>query len=266
MFSNDPASKPDTNQGFRTVSETDHDTKPVYFGKDLEEMSFAPKYHQWILDSFAGALGKRVAEIGAGSGNFTRLLLADGQRSVTAFEPSGNMYARLQDLSRAFANLQTFNCPLEQEAGALAGTFDNVLYINVLEHIEDDAAELRHAHRILNDTGRLVIFVPALSGLYSPFDKVIGHYRRYHKQPLRELVTAAGFTVDKLFYFDVAGILPWYVNFVLLGSENIPRSVVLYDNLVVPVMKRLERLVRPPVGKNLLLVASKAGNQADLHG
>lgn len=243
------------------MEETDTEKKPVYFGKDLEEMSFAPKYHQWILETFADCLGNKVAEIGAGSGNFTRLLLADKERSVTAFEPSANMFARLQELGDTFDNLETCNAPLGQRADSLAGVFDNVLYINVLEHIEDDAAELRHAHNILKDNGRLIIFVPALQGLYSPFDKMIGHFRRYHKQPLYDLVTAAGFNVDRLMYFDIAGILPWYVNFVMLKSENIPRSVVLYDNLVVPVMKRLEGLVRPPIGKNLLLVASRADQQ-----
>ena len=46
-----------------------------YFGRDLEAMSFAVRYHQWIFDEFAPFLGPNVAEIGAGTGNFSQELL-----------------------------------------------------------------------------------------------------------------------------------------------------------------------------------------------
>jgi hypothetical protein len=46
-----------------------------YEGKDLEAMTFARNYHKWILDKFKSFLGKKVAEVGAGSGSFSELLL-----------------------------------------------------------------------------------------------------------------------------------------------------------------------------------------------
>ncbi len=46
--------------------------KVVYVGKDLEAMSFAVNYHKWILDEFAGLLGKNIIEVGAGTGSFYR--------------------------------------------------------------------------------------------------------------------------------------------------------------------------------------------------
>ncbi|MCR4340392.1 MAG: hypothetical protein NUW01_10970 [Gemmatimonadaceae bacterium] len=103
-----------------------------------------------------------------------------------------------------------------------------------------------------------MIFVPALSWLYSDFDRQIGHYRRYAKSGLCRLVEDAGFNLTKVRYFDVAGIIPWYVNFVLLRNSIGSRSVSLYDRLVVPVMRVAERLIPPPVGKNVLLVARKS--------
>ena len=54
--------------------------KQAYFGKDLEAMSFAVNYHQWIVDEFAPYLGSEVAEIGAGTGNFSAFLLDAGRR------------------------------------------------------------------------------------------------------------------------------------------------------------------------------------------
>jgi len=228
---------------------------PQYYGRDLEAMSFAPRYHQWILDSIYPHLGTQVLEVGAGSGNFTRLLLQYSQLQLTAIEPSANMYPMLAELENHHGALHTANATLAMLAPQMTNTFDSVLYINVLEHIEDDAGELALVMQVLKPGGKLIVFVPALGFLFSHFDTLIGHYRRYHRKPLENLVSTAGYDIDCLHYFDIAGILPWYVNFTLFKAATIPDSVALYDSLVVPVMRRLEKLVVPPIGKNLLLIA-----------
>ena len=55
------------------------------------------------------------------------------------------------------------------------------MYLNVLEHIEDDTKEINEAFQKLNPGGFLIILVPAHNNLYSEFDKAIGHFRRYNK-------------------------------------------------------------------------------------
>ena len=47
----------------------------VYEGKDLESMSFAQNYHNWIYENIVTELGTKIAEIGSGVGNFTEFLL-----------------------------------------------------------------------------------------------------------------------------------------------------------------------------------------------
>ncbi len=229
-----------------------------YYGKDLEALSFAPRYHHWILYEIAPYLGHAVAEIGAGTGNFTRLLLADGSYHVSAFEPSANMFPVLDQLREDNPQLETAKGFLSDFAESMTQRFDSVIYINVLEHIEDDVGDLRLARGILKPEGRLVIFVPAHQWLYGRLDELVGHCRRYDRNGLRGVVEAAGFRVNSLHWFDIAGIIPWYIVFRLLKRETIPSSVGLYDNLVVPLMSRLEGFVRPPIGKNLLLVAEPA--------
>ena len=49
--------------------------KTEYLGKDLEAMSFAKNYHKWIIEEFKPYFGKNSAEVGAGSGNFSELIL-----------------------------------------------------------------------------------------------------------------------------------------------------------------------------------------------
>jgi SAM-dependent methyltransferase len=228
---------------------------PQYFGKDLEAMSFARNYHEWIARELQPYLGRSVAEVGAGVGSFSQLLLGSGIDSLTAYEPSQNMFpalqAALQGEPRASAIHGFFG-----EAGETE-MFDSVVYVNVLEHVEDDAAELRRMRAAVRPKGHVLIFVPALSWLYSPLDRQVGHFRRYHRAPLVRLVADAGLSVVSARYFDFFGILPWYVNFVLLKNEIGGASVSLYDRLVVPVASVLERAVTPPVGKNLLLVAQR---------
>ena len=231
-----------------------------YPGKELEAMSFAANYHRWIVDEIAPFLGRSVAEVGAGIGSVSRMLLAKSIGHLDAYEPSSNMFPQLAAELAAEPRGRAINAFF----GAAAETerFDAVAYINVLEHIEDDGAELRRAFTAIRPGGHLLVFVPALGWLFSEFDRQIGHYRRYRRAPLARLATDCGFSIVKCRYFDLAGVLPWYVNFVLLRRGLGGAGVSLYDRLVVPPMRRVESIVAPPLGKNLLLVARKPGSQA----
>ena len=230
------------------------DSPAQYPGKELEAMAFAANYHRWIVQELAPYLAGDVAEVGAGIGSVSALLLEQPIARLVAYEPSSNMYpalsAALRGQTRAEARNEFFGRRADE-------SFDTVAYINVLEHIEDDAAELARARERIRPGGHLLVFVPALSWLMSAFDRGIGHYRRYSRGPLTALARGAGFEVVKARYFDVAGVLPWYVNFVLLKRGLGGAGVSLYDSLVVPPMRVVERIVAPPLGKNLLLVARR---------
>jgi len=219
-------------------------------------MSFAINYHKWIIEELAPFFGHNVVEVGAGVGDLSALLLQAELKHLFAFEPSSNLFpllgSRIEGLSRVTAINEFFSPDHVPEA------IDSVLYINVLEHIEDDHAELLTAYQALQDGGCLWLFVPALSWLFSEADRSVGHFRRYHMKPLVRLVEEVGFVVEKARYFDLAGIIPWYVNFVLLKNTFSAGSVALYDKVVVPPMRLFEKLITPPIGKNILLVARKA--------
>ena len=81
---------------------------------------------------------------------------------------------------------------------------------------------------------------------------------------LRRLAREAGFEVLSLRYFDVVGVLPYFVAYRLLRRPAISGSTMWgYDRLLVPVSRRLQRAVpRPPLGKNVVLVARKAETRA----
>ena len=238
--------------------------KHGYAGKDLEAMSFAVNYHRWILSIFEPYLGKRIVEVGAGKGSFSELLLERRLESLTLVEPSAAMYQqlcrRMEELNPTVA-LKTYNDVFENVADQIrsADRPDSIIYVNVLEHIADDVSELKVINRTLDKGGRVFIFVPALRWLHGSMDKQLDHFRRYTRTELEKKCVAAGFKVIMSRYFDVMGVTPWWIKYVLLRSNDMEAGAVkFYDQTVVPVARRLEAVVTPPIGKNVLLVAIKA--------
>lgn len=229
----------------------------LYVGKDLEAMQFARRYHRWIIDEVRPYFGKDIAEVGAGCGNLTEFLLEEPLHSITAFEPSSNMFRLLEQRHRQEQRVTPVNDFFSRDAGGIEREYDSVVYINVMEHIEDDTGEMRRAYDALKPNGHMIIYVPALAWLYSEFDRTIGHFRRYHKRDLIDAVGSAGFQVVQAKYFDSLGIIPWYVSAVLLKRTINSNSVALYDSLAIPVLSRVERYLPPWIGKNLLVVGRK---------
>jgi hypothetical protein len=231
------------------------DDSSSYAGKELEAMSFASNYHKWIVDEFAPFLGQTVVEVGAGTGALTAMLLQMNIDHLYSFEPASNLFPLLSRKMEGQSRVSLINDFFRPELAP--DVINSLLYINVLEHIEDDNAELTMAYNALGSGGYLLLFVPALQWLFSEADKSVGHFRRYYKKDLVSLVKETGFTIEKSRYFDCAGVLPWYVNFVLLKKSFGNSSVALYDKVVVPPMRIIEKFLKPPTGKNILVVAKK---------
>lgn len=229
----------------------------AYPGRDLDAMGSARRYHAWICDEFARDVRGDVAEVGAGDGEFSRLLLELAPRSLTMFEPSSAMFARQPDKLGGDTPVVRENSTFTARAAGLRGAFDTMVYVNVLEHIEDDRGELALVHEALRPGGALCVFVPALSWLMSDHDRAIGHHRRYGRSELRDKVEGAGFRIERLHYFDSLGVASWWLCMRVLKLPLKPGSVELYDRAFVPALRALESRVRPPLGKNLLLVARR---------
>jgi len=234
--------------------------KHGYAGKDLEAMSFAVNYHRWILSIFAPYLGARVVEVGAGTGSFSELLLERHLESLLLVEPSTAMYQQLCRRMAESQNVKTYNDVFENVAEQIRSVErpDSIIYVNVLEHIADDVHELNVINKTLDAGGRVFIFVPALRWLHGSYDRQINHFRRYTRTELEKKCVASGFKVIASRYFDLFGVLPWWVKYKVLQSNNMePGAVRFYDQRVVPIARTLESTFNPPLGKNVLLVGEK---------
>jgi SAM-dependent methyltransferase len=233
--------------------------------EDLERLGTADNFFRWTLEEFAPYLHGNVLEVGAGIGTITRRLVeADPELSIVALEPAGNVSADLASYAALSPRVTAYQQTLREYLAGSNDPFDAVVYLNVLEHIEDDAEELRLAAAALRPGGALLVFGPALEWLYSELDYKAGHYRRYSLEGLRAVVSAAGFEVVSARYFDMLGVLPYFVTYRLLRRPAISGSTMWgYDRLIVPISRLLQRVVRkPPFGKNGILVARKRAEGA----
>lgn len=228
-------------------------------GRDLEAMSFAPNYLRWILQHFSPHIGTRIAEVGAGVGNFSRLLLEKDPEMLILLEPSLNLFDELKVRTSADVRVLAYNGTLPEYSETLgAARLDTIAYVNVLEHIENDREELRSAFDLLQPGGKILIFVPAIQFLYGTFDRAIGHVRRYAKSEILEKLKDAGFKPRCCRYLDSVGIAPWFIAFKILRLHGLSSGMASsYDKIVVPVMRRIEDKFCLPFGKNILAVGEK---------
>lgn len=88
------------------------------------------------------------------------------------------------------------------------GTFDLVTALDVVEHLDDDAAGLREMRRVLRPDGRILLFVPAFMFLWGLQDEVSNHRRRYTLPQLLRVVREAGFEVERATYANITFFLP----------------------------------------------------------
>jgi SAM-dependent methyltransferase len=225
---------------------------------EFEALSHAENYRRALFAEFGDYLCGDVLQVGAGIGQMTELLEGlPAVRRALAVEPDARFRARHR---QAYPHHEV----LEGTAADLPpGTdWDAVLSINVLEHIQEDEAELKLYSRLLGARrGTLCLFLPARREIYAPIDRDFGHFRRYTRPELSQKLVRAGFEILRLSYFNFVGYFVWWLNFCILGKRTFePAEVRFYDRTVFPVVHWLEsRLLRPPLGQSLIAVAKCVG-------
>jgi SAM-dependent methyltransferase len=209
----------------------------IYFDRDkaiLDAFSEAPNFNRWMADTVRPHVGKYVLEIGAGIGNLTRAL-APRRKKYFATDLDGEHLERLRVRLSGRPNLETalLDASRAEDYISFRGQVDTVVCLNVLEHIEDDAAALLSIHDTLQDGGRAIILVPEGQSLFSSLDEELGHRRRYSEDDLRRRLTEAGFVVEAALHFNRISRPGWWWNGKVLKRGTIGRfQLKLFDRMV----------------------------------
>ncbi len=236
-------------------------------------MAEATNYYRWIADRIAPAVGRRVLDVGGGRGSLLSYFL-DRERLV-ALDLSPDAVAYLREAFRAHPHVEALEGDVTSralQARLATEGMDTILCTNVLEHVEDDRAMLASFAAILSATGgRLALQVPAHAWLYGSLDAAAGHHRRYTRREVRTKLETAGFRVDRVSYMNAAAVPGWWVagrvrRQGLADSADTNAQVRFYDRYLIPVARRLEALVPPPLGLSVLALAHVPPRHADAPG
>lgn len=225
----------------------------------LDNLQSATHYNQWIFSRIAPHLKGRVLEVGCGNGNFTTLI-AKSCAQLVAVDLNADYVAqtkaRLSECEHVevlAADATTMDYPQ---------TFDTIILLDVLEHIEDDVALLLKLRRQLAPGGRLLLKVPAVASLYNSLDAAVGHHRRYTPEALRQTIlsakdeTQAAFEEPAIDYFNAVGILGWWLNGSVLKRTTPPGQQVGWFDRCVPLFQKIEDRVSLPTGLSLFAIAT----------
>lgn len=229
-----------------------------FYERDLEQMSRATNYLEWQFSLLRPFVAGEVLEVGAGIGTFTTRLAANAAH-VTALEPNRHCFGRLTAATGHLANVTRHELTVEAFHGgpARGRTFHTIVCMNVLEHIQDDAAVVREFRSLVSPGGRVVLLVPAMPVAFGEIDRRLGHYRRYTRSGLRNLLRATGWNTTLLRYFNTIGLLGWLWNTrVSVKSAQSDGQIQFFDRLLVPLLSRVEALIPPPYGQSLLAVGT----------
>jgi SAM-dependent methyltransferase len=233
------------------MASSDH----IYIGSELELFQSATNWKQYFSEVLTPFLGDEVLEVGAGIGGTTAILCQGEQKRWLCLEPDP---ALCHEIERLIAAGVLPAC-CETHVGSLTGEvpvhrFDTILYIDVLEHIEDDVAEIERAMARLKPGGHLVVLAPAHTWLFSPFDEAVGHFRRYTRASLLERAPA-GLKPVQCRYLDACGTALSLANKLLLRrSSPSVANINFWDRFVVPVSRFVDRLLGYRLGKTVVVV------------
>ena len=226
-----------------------------YCGGELDLFAQCRNWKAYWSAQIRPYIRGEVLEVGAGIGANTAFLNQGGRHSWVCLEPDAHLLAQLR-VSLAQSGID----PLPE---AICGTlesldasrrFDTLIYIDVLEHIENDRLELANASTRLRPGGRIIVLSPAHQAMFSRFDAAIGHWRRYNRRTL-SAAAPPGLRLERMWYLDCTGLLLVAGNR-LTGNRSTPtpRQLWIWDRLAIPLSRVLDRLFFHSLGKTIVAV------------
>ena len=224
-----------------------------YPGKELENFDSATIWRKYVYFLIKKYIKGNILEVGAGIGSFTNNYSHLKNDSITLTEVDNNNY---EIIKQKFKNKNySFYQNITKE---LKGTFNTIMYLNVLEHIKEDTTEINDALNKLEVNGYLIILVPAHNKLYSKFDEAVGHFKRYEIDYFKNLKLSNA-VVEKVFFLDCMGYLLYYVNGIFFKEDVYPSKIkiLIWDKIFTPITFFLDKIFNYKMGKNLLCVIKK---------
>jgi SAM-dependent methyltransferase len=233
-----------------------------YVGSELFIFKNALNWKKYWASILFPHISGDILEVGAGIGANISSIYNTKVKSWSAVEPDKSLLDELErqiGIEKREININLINGTARDVKEG--NYFDVILYIDVLEHIENDSAEINEVLNLLKPGGRIIILAPAHKFLFTEFDIAVGHYRRYNKKLIRELMNSKSQSLEetKLIYLDfLGGALSLINRFVLNQSHPSRSQIVFWDSVIIPMSKIIDKLLRFQVGKSILAIYTRS--------
>jgi len=205
-----------------------------------------------------------IWEVGAGNGNAAIPLKKAGIASI-GIEP---LSSGSESLVRN--GIISYEGTLEDLAFP-DSCIDAIGIFDVLEHLEQPGTVLTEIRRVLKPGGLLIVSVPANQWLFSDFDISIGHYRRYSRKSLKQLLEKNGFNLNKIRYLFLSFVPPAFIlrtlpykfgrrrqyQITLKSNQSLAIAMKLIEPVLEAIFKIEDRLPLP-TGLSLLSQSFKS--------
>tara|TARA_B100000963_G_scaffold361169_1_gene395227 strand:+ start:391 stop:1077 length:687 start_codon:yes stop_codon:yes gene_type:complete len=194
-----------------------------------------------------------ILEVGAGCGSFTRNYYKPSMENIILTETDQK---NILDLEKKFKDndcIKVLNSSIEN----INLKFDTILYLHVLEHIQDDLKEIEDAKNKLNSGGHIIIMVPAHQKIFSNLDKAVGHFRRYEKEFFQDNLFELQLVNFK--FLDSIGYFLYYLNKIFFKNETFPSKlkIFLWDKIFTPISILIDFLTNYRFGKCIVAIYKK---------
>jgi SAM-dependent methyltransferase len=228
-----------------------------YVGSELKLFAAAWNWKTYWSEQIRPFLKGDTLEVGSGIGSNAQFLDPGGEGRWVCLEPDQELAEQLIGNLRETMPQRAFEAVCGSLQSLAGQQFDTIIYIDVLEHVENDKEELNRAAEHLRDGGHLIVLSPAHRWLFSPFDAAIGHFRRYNSSILRR-ISPKSLQLKRIRYLDCAGIILLAANAMLLRQSMPTKAqLLLWDRWFVPVSKVLDKLFLYSIGKTIIAVWCK---------
>jgi len=225
-----------------------------YVGSELDLFASVLNWKAYWSREIRPFIRGDVLEVGAGMGSNTRFLDPGSAGRWVCLEPDPDLKRQLAKNAQELKTRRAHEIVCGTLESLDGQQFDTIIYIDVLEHIDNDREEMKQAASHLRPGGHLIVLSPAHQRLFSPFDAAIGHYRRYNRSMLRA-ISPATLRLERMRYLDCAGLILSAANMLLL-RQSMPTKGQLYfwDRWIVPVSRVVDRLFLYSLGKTIIAV------------
>ena len=222
-----------------------------YLNHVLGYFDLARNYRNYQLDLIRKFVGGNILEVGPGRGEIIENFIS-ADNKITMIDTDEEMCEVIRE---RFKNSDVKI--LNSNISSLEEKFDTILYMDVIEHIENDIKELDQAISKLNKNGKLVIIVPAFSILFSDFDKSVGHFRRYTKKNFFNYKNSE-VKLRNLKYFDSLGFFILFLSKILKfkGNSKAVFGIKVW-NMLIPISRLIDKIIFHSLGKSLICVYEK---------